>query len=119
LLRELRAALCGERVVACLTIGVGPAPLAGQPPPRDQPVEGRVERPLVDVEEPIRALLDELRDPPSVHRPHLQDAENDHLEGALDDLDAARLNVHSSLLSIALRCSLPFDLARERENAAY
>src|SRR5262245_41457741 len=76
----------GERV------DLGPAAvLRGAPGRRDpalvlQPIEGRVERPLVDLEYFARQLMDPFAEGPAVGGAELQGPEDEEVEGALEQV---------------------------------
>src|SRR5687768_9936397 len=65
---------------------LGGAPLALDPPLLLEPLEGRVERALADVQRVARELLDPLRDGPPVHGLERQRLEDQQVQRAADDV---------------------------------
>src|SRR5687767_13849352 len=57
-----------QPIVLRATVVLRRAPFAVDPPFLLQPLERRIERPLVCVEHTSRELLDALADPPAMHR---------------------------------------------------
>jgi hypothetical protein len=51
-----------------------------------EPVQRWIERPLVDLEDILRNFLDALRDRPSVERRGLEDAQDEEIEGAGEEI---------------------------------
>ena len=74
---------------------VGDPPLGSDEALPLQPVERRIERPLPELEDLLRPLLDALGDAPAVHRLELQRLEHEHVERALEYV--ALLSDHSFL----------------------
>jgi hypothetical protein len=65
------------------------SPLRSNPALILQPVQGRVERPLIGLEHVARQELQSLRDAPAVHRFILEGTEDEEVEGALEEGRAA------------------------------
>src|SRR5262249_23446413 len=62
-----------------------------------QPVEGRVERPLVDLEHVLGELLNALGDPPAVHRRRTEGFQDQDIEGPLQQIGSGhRISFRSS-----------------------
>src|SRR5215510_823153 len=100
---ELFAAGARDGVVARLAVVLGGVPLGRNPSARDEAVQRRVERALVHTQQPVGAALDQLGDAPTVHGAQLENLEDEHLERAFNDFDAAVLGHGApSLLSFRL-----------------
>src|SRR3954468_7836872 len=65
---ELPASLARQLVVAGTPVVLARAPLRADPPAPEHALQGRVERPLVDVELLARDLPQPVAEPPPVHR---------------------------------------------------
>src|SRR6476620_8506767 len=74
---ERAPALRGQPVVLGAPVVVARAPFAVDPALLLEPLERRVERALVDVEDALRELLDALADPPTVHRLEVERLEHE------------------------------------------
>jgi hypothetical protein len=75
-----------ERVVARTPIVLGDAPRGCDEPLPGEPVQGGVERALVDLQYLVRPLLDALGNPPPVHRLELERLEHQHVERPLKQI---------------------------------
>jgi hypothetical protein len=62
-----------------------------------QPVQRRIERPLRDLQRVLRDLLDAQQDTLAVQRPERHSFQDQHVEGALQDVD---LFAHMAPLAI-------------------
>ena len=62
----------GQRVVARAAVVDGDAPLGADEPLLLEAIEGRIERPLPELQHVLRPLLDAFGDAPAVHRLELQ-----------------------------------------------
>jgi hypothetical protein len=85
---ELPLPLAGELVVAGSAVVVGRAPLGADPAPAQHPLERRVERALVDLEDVAGDLAEPERDPPAVHGLEGERLEDEHLERSLEEFGA-------------------------------
>src|SRR5205814_9058242 len=85
---ESPAAAGGERVVACAAIVLGRLPRRADEPLSLETIECWIQRPLVELEDVPRALLNALRDAPAMQGPELQRLENEHVERALKEVPA-------------------------------
>src|SRR4029453_618416 len=75
-------------VIACAPVVLGELPLGSNQALTLETVERRIERALPELEDALGPLLDPLRDAPSVHRLELHGLEDEHVEGALEDVSA-------------------------------
>jgi hypothetical protein len=71
-----------------------------------QPVEGGIERPLLDAQDVVRHLLDATRDRPAVLRFELQRLEDEEVERSLNEVDGL-----DGLLPMIIDTSLPMLLS--------
>ena len=93
---ELPAPFGGEPVELGAAVVLGGALFGGDPAALDQPVQRRIERPLLDLQHVVRIALDGLGDGVAVRRPEQQRAQDQQVERALQQFDA----VASSLVDI-------------------
>src|SRR5262245_39580965 len=87
--RELLPALRGQPVELGPPVVLGGAVIEVDPATLDQAVEGRVQRSLLHQQDVVRALFDRLRNRMAVRRSPPQRAQDEEVEGALQELDAA------------------------------
>ena len=85
-LDEALAAGGGELVEAGPAVVFGNTPLRPDQPLGLEPVERGVERTLLDAEDIGGDLVDAVRDPETVSRLVLEGAEDEHVEGAVDEI---------------------------------
>jgi len=85
---ELLLAGARQRVELGLAPGLGGAPFRAQPLLLLEPMQGRVERSLVDLDGVSRDLLDALGDGVAVGGPEGQDLQDEHVQGALRDRES-------------------------------
>src|SRR5690348_16771611 len=84
--QQLGLARGRQLVVLRALVRFADSPLGLQPAALHQAVEGGVERTGFDLEEVVRLRADRQTDSVSVPRPPLQGAEDQHVEGALEQL---------------------------------
>src|SRR5262249_32859987 len=84
--RELPASRFGERVELRAAIVLGIAPRRLDPPLLLE----RIQRPLIDLQDVPRNLLETLRDPPAVHRARRERAQDEEIERALKEIAFGR-----------------------------
>ena len=75
-----------QRVEPGPAVGLGGAPLRRDPALMLEPVQRRIERPLLDAQQLVGNLLDALGDRPAVHRLERDGAQDQEIEGALDEV---------------------------------
>src|SRR5262245_14926480 len=85
---ELFAAFGCDVVVPGTAVVLAGAPLGADPSARDRRLEGRVLRPLVDIEDVSRDLAQPEGDAPAVHGLVAEEREREHLERAPHDFGA-------------------------------
>ena len=105
LARQLRLAGRGQLVVLRALVGLADAPLGLQPAALLESVQRRIERAGLDLEQIVGLGADRLADAMAVLRPPLERSENQHVERALEQFEAAfvgRLG-HSRRRSTAFR----------------
>src|SRR5690242_17354 len=83
---EVFLARRSDRVEACAALGGRLAPFRGRPPFCEQPLEGRVERTLLDFEDVVGRARDVLRDGVAVEWLDGQRLQNQHLQGPLEKI---------------------------------
>src|SRR5262249_9849253 len=83
---ELPPALAGPGVIAGAPLVSVTPPLRWEEPLPLQPIEGRVQRALAELEDVLRPLLDSFGDAPAVHGLELQRLEHEHVERALQEV---------------------------------
>ena len=83
---ELLPAGLGQRVEAGAPVGLGRAPLGGDPALMLQAVQRRIERALLHAQQFVRDLLDALRDRPAVHRLERDRPQDQQVERALNQV---------------------------------
>ena len=81
---QLLPALFRQPVELCFAPGGCLLPLGSQPSAILQAVKSGVERPLLELKEVARDLLDPLRDRVAMNRPQCDDLEDQHVQGALE-----------------------------------
>src|SRR5689334_15072155 len=93
LLGELLPAGARQAVEARPPVVLRAAPLRPDPALLLEPVQGRVERPLVDGQHVLRELLDPLRDAPAVHRAGRERLQDQDVQGPLQQIGPFRCHV--------------------------
>ena len=77
-----------QMIEARALVGISHTPLGLQPLPVHQEVERRVERAGLDLEQIVGLRADRLADAVAVLRSPLQGAQDEHVEGGLEELEA-------------------------------
>lgn len=85
---QLFLARAGQAVELCLPVRVGHSPVGGDPALQFKSVQCRIQRALVDLENIFRHLLDALSDGPAVLGAQRQRPQDQHVEGALQQIGA-------------------------------
>src|SRR5262249_2681996 len=88
LARQLRLARRRQLVVLRALVGLADAPFGFQPAALHEAMEGGVERAGFDPEELVRLRADGLADAVAVLRPPLEGPQDQHVERALEELQA-------------------------------
>src|SRR5215831_17695897 len=101
---ELRLALCRQPVELRTLVGLAHIPFRPEPAALFEAVERRVERAGFDLEEAVRLRTNGLTDAVTVAGTPLQGPEDEHVEGALEELEAFAFGVfgHRGRQSTAL-----------------
>lgn len=87
-LGELRPAFAGERIKARFAIVFGYAPFGADHAAVFKPLQGEVERTVIDKEDFVRLPLDGAGDPLAVAGPKEEDAQDEQIQGALQEGNA-------------------------------
>src|SRR5438309_80474 len=88
LLLKLRPALGSKRVIASPAMVLRDTPLRRNPPPPVHSVKGGIERSLLDLKRVVGQLLQPSGDAVAMHRSPGESLEDEHVEGALEQLAA-------------------------------
>ena len=89
LARQLRLSRRGQPVILRALVRLADAPLGLQPPALFKTVQRRVERAGFDIKQIVGLGADGLADAVPVLRAPLQGPQDEHVEGALEELQAA------------------------------
>jgi hypothetical protein len=87
---QLRPPLGREAIVAGAAIVFGRPPERSDPAAILEPVEGGIERPVLDLQHVLGAMFDGLRDGVPVCRPECERFEDQHVERSLQQLTLNR-----------------------------
>ena len=88
LAQQLRLPSCSQLVVLRALIRLADTPFRFQLAALYQPVQRRIERPGLDFEQVVGLRTDRLADPMAVLSSPDQGSQNEHVEGALEKLEA-------------------------------
>src|SRR6266852_6390145 len=85
--REVPPARGGQAVKFCAPVICGSSPFGFDPSFLQEPLERRVERAVLDLENVLRGLLDELGDAVAMHRPPAKRAQDEQVQGSLQEIE--------------------------------
>src|SRR5712692_5356808 len=85
--REMPPARGGQAVKFCAPVICGSSPFAFDPSFLQEPLERGIERAVLDLENVLRGLLDELGDAVAVHRPPAKRAQDEQVQGSLQEVE--------------------------------
>jgi hypothetical protein len=84
---ELRSTLCGQPIKLCLASRLARAPFGDEKLLVFEPMKGRVERALLDLQSFFRDLLNALRNRIAVDWPERNDAEDQQVQRTLGEIE--------------------------------